>query len=403
MSAIQYIVSTMPAVPHDSLVFLIFVVFAGAAVLTTLALYTRQSMLVAYMLLGFLVGPFELKLVPDAHMVSEVGEIGIIFLLFLLGLHLQPKSLINLLRRTMIVTVASSVAFAIISYVVTFYFAYTHAESIIIAAALLFSSTIIGLKLLPTTVLHHRHTGDVMISVLLLQDLIAIIVLLAIRSAGTAGGTDWHEVLTIVLGFPALIAFAFLFERYVLMRLLRRFNHIKEYIFLLPIGWCLSLVVAAKLIGLSPEVGAFIAGVALAEHPISQYIAENLKPLRDFFLIAFFFSIGATFDPHYLGQVIIPATILAVCILVLKPVIYRYLLVRSGEESSVAWEVGFRLGQASEFSLLVAYLAANSHLISEKASYLIQAATIMTFIFSSYFIVARYPTPVATSEKLRRD
>lgn len=387
---------------NDSLIFLLFVVFAGAAVLCTFALYTRQSMLVAYMVLGFIVGPFELRLIPHAQMVSEIGEIGIIFLLFLLGLHLQPKSLLHLLRRTLILTVVSSLAFAILGFAVTYMFGGSYVEGMIVGAALLFSSTIIGLKLLPTTVLHHRHTGDIMISILLLQDLIAIIVLMVIRSAGQDKG-NLEEILQVAIGLPLLIVFGFLFERYVLMRLLRRFNHIKEYLFLLPIGWCLSMVLLAKLIGLSPEVGAFIAGVALAEHPIAQYIAENLRPLRDFFLIAFFFSIGATFDPSYLSKVILPAIILALCVLLLKPLIYRYLLVRNGEQKSVAWEVGWRLGQASEFSLLVAYLAVNSGLISEKVSYLIQASTILTFIVSSYLIVLRYPTPVAVSEKLRRD
>lgn len=94
---------------------------------------------------------------------------------------------------------------------------------------------------------------------------------------------------------------------------------------------------------------------------------------------------------------------LAIVIIVMKPVIFRYLLVNSGESKAVGWEVGWRLGQASEFSLLVAYLAATSSVISENASYLIQAATIITFIVSSYIVLLCYPTPVAFSDKLRRD
>ncbi len=387
---------------QHSLVFLIFIVFSGAALLCTIALFTRQSMLVAYMLLGFIVGPFELKLISDVHVVTEIGEIGIIFLLFLLGLHLQPKNLIQLLRKTIVVSIGSSVFFAALSYLVTRWFGYSSVDSIVIGTAVLFSSTIIGLKLLPTTVLHHRHTGEIMISVLLLQDLIAIIVLMVLRGAG-GGGITGYEIIKMVLGLPLLVMVAFVLERYMLVHLLRKFNHIKEYIFLLPIGWCLSFVIVAKILGLSPEVGAFIAGVALAENPISQFIAEKLQPLRDFFLIAFFFSIGATFDPHYLMKVIIPAAMLALLIIVFKPMIFRYLLVNSGESKSVGWEVGWRLGQASEFSLLVAYLAATSGIISESASYLIQATTIITFIVSSYIVLLRYPSPIAFSDKLRRD
>lgn len=390
------------AVAQHSLVYLIFIVFAGAALLCTIALYTRQSMLVAYMLLGFIVGPFGLQLIPDAHIVTEIGEIGIIFLLFLLGLHLQPKNLIQLLRSTLVVSIGSSVFFASLSYLLTRWFGYNPIDSIVIGTALLFSSTIIGLKLLPTTVLHHRHTGELMISILLLQDLLAIIVLMVLHGS-SGGGLTAQELIVMIIGLPLLVIVAFVLQRYVLVHLLRKFNHIKEYMFLLPIGWCLTFVIIGKILGLSPEVGAFIAGVALAEHPISQFIAEKLQPLRDFFLIAFFFSIGATFDPHYLSKVLLPAAMLALLIILLKPAIFRYLLVNSGESKPTSWEVGWRLGQASEFSLLVAYLASTSGIISESASYLIQAATIITFVVSSYIVLLRYPTPVAFNEKLRRD
>lgn len=385
-----------------SLVFLIFVIFAGAALLSTIALFTRQSMLVAYMVLGFLAGPFGFKLLPDAHVVTEIGDVGIIFLLFLLGLHLKPKNLLELLRSSVVVSIGSSLFFAAVSYLVTRWYGYTAVDSMVIGVALLFSSTIIGLKLLPTTILHHRHTGEIMISILLLQDLMAIIALMVLRAAGN-GGITLHDILMMVIGLPVLIAVAFILERYVLVYLLRRFSRIKEYVFLLPIGWCLSFVILGQILGLSPEVGAFIAGVALSEHPISQYIAEKLQPLRDFFLIAFFFSIGATFDPAYLSKVIIPAGMLALLIILLKPVIFRYLLGHSGEAREVGWEVGWRLGQASEFSLLVAYLAATNGVISENASYLIQAATIITFVVSSYIVLFFYPTPDAFSDKLRRD
>lgn len=387
---------------QDSLLFLIFIVFAGAALLCSLALFTRQSMLVAYMLLGFLVGPFELKLISDVHVITEIGEIGIIFLLFLLGLHLQPKSLLQLFRSSLLVSIGSSVFFAAVSYLLSRWFGYTPLESIVIGVSLLFSSTIIGLKLLPTTVLHHRHTGEIMVSVLLLQDLMAIIVLMFLRSSGVSG-LNWHAILLLILSLPLLVVVAFLLQRYVIFHLLHRFSHIKEYVFLLPIGWCLSFVMFGKIMGLAPEVGAFIAGIALSEHPISQYIAEKLQPLRDFFLIAFFFSIGATFDPHYFLKVIIPASMLALLIILVKPLIFRYLLVNSGENKASSWEIGWRLGQASEFSLLVAYLAAMEGLISASASYLIQAATIITFIVSSYIVLISYPTPIAFSQKLRRD
>jgi Kef-type K+ transport system membrane component KefB len=99
-----------------------------------------------------------------------------------------------------------------------------------------------------------------------------------------------------------------------------------EYIFLLAIGWCLGVAEAAQLLGLSEEIGAFVAGISIATSPIAQYIAISLKPLRDFFLILFFFAVGARFDLGMLSSVWLPALAVALLVLGLKPVVYHYLL-----------------------------------------------------------------------------
>ena len=175
---------------------------------------------------------------------------------------------------------------------------------------MMFSSTIIGIKLLPTTILHHQHTGEIMISVLLLQDLLAIFVLLFFAPLA-ASGNILVDISLVVFGLPALLLFAYVAERFFLQRLLAKFNRIKEYLFLLAIAWCLAMAQLAILFGLSAEIGAFIAGISLAASPIAFYIAESLKPLRDFFLVIFFFSVGALFNLNYLTKVIFPAVILA--------------------------------------------------------------------------------------------
>jgi Kef-type K+ transport system membrane component KefB len=155
--------------------------------------------------------------------------------------------------------------------------------------------------------------------------------------------------------------------------------------------------------GLSAEIGAFIAGVSIASSPIAAYIAESLKPVRDFFLVLFFFAMGANFNIGYLPQVALPAALLAGSFLLLKPVVFRLLLARVNEPKHIGWEVGVRLGQMSEFSILLVYVGLEEALLGVKASNLIQIATMFTFIVSSYWVVMRYPTPVALSDKLRRD
>lgn len=386
----------------NSITFAFFLIFSGAAVLASLALYTRQPLLIAYIALGALIGPYGMGYVTDLKLLSDIAHFGIIFLLFLLGLDMQPQALISTMKKASWVAIISSIAFAAIGYAVAWSFNFTHTESIIIGAAMMFSSTIIGIKLLPTTVLHHRHMGEMMIGLLLIQDVIAIFVLLILLS-GNLGEFDLILLGKTIIALPLFILFAIGFVKYILLKLIQSFDRFHEYIFLLAIGWCLGMAEAAHAVGLSAEIGAFIAGISLATSPISQYIAVNLKPLRDFFLVLFFFSLGARFDLSMLGSILLPAITLALLIIGLKPIIYYGLLRNVSERKPLAWDIGFRLGQISEFSLLIAYVATGASLIGKEASHLIQATAIITFVVSSYIVIFNCMTPISVSDKLRRD
>jgi len=210
-------------------------------------------------------------------------------------------------------------------------------------------------------------------------------------------------LLKTVIALPLFVTAAFVFVKYVLLKLIQKFDRFHEYIFLLAIGWCLGMAEAAHQVGLSAEIGAFLAGITLATSPISQYIAINLKPLRDFFLVLFFFSLGARFDLSLLGDVLLPAIVLAATMLLLKPGVFYLLLKHLSEKKRLAWDIALRLGQISEFSLLIAYVATSATLIGKEASHLIQATAIITFIVSSYVVILNCPTPIAISDRLRRD
>lgn len=387
---------------HESISFSFFLIFSGAAALASVALYTRQPLLVAYIVLGALLGPSGLALITNTDLLADISKVGIIFLLFLLGLDMKPANLFHMLRKATFVAILSSVVFAVIGYGVGAAAGYSHTENLVIGIAMMFSSTIIGIKLLPTTMLHHRHTGELVVGLLLLQDLIAIFVLLVLYTHESGDASFKNYTLTL-LSLPLLIGFAVCFVRWILLKLIQRYDRFHEYIFLVAIGWCLGLAELAEFLGLSSEVGAFIAGITVAASPIAQYIAISLKPLRDFFLVLFFFSVGASFNLALLGDVALPAIILTLLMLVVKPATFRALLTRISETRELAWEIGFRLGQVSEFSLLIAYIAAGIHMIGEQASHLIQATAILSFLISSYLVVFRYPTPIALSDDLRRD
>jgi len=387
---------------NEPILFTLFLVFTSAAILAATALYARQSLLVVYILAGFIFGSSGLKLINDPAVISEISHIGIIFLLFLLGINLPVNKLYHLVRKTTFITAISSVAFGVTGIFVGLAFGFNWLESLVIGASVMFSSTIIGLKLLPTTVLHHRRQGEVIISILLLQDILAIVVL-TILQVGSNSHFPWKELLMLFVALFGISISAFAFHRFILVPVIGKFDRIQEFIFVITIGWCLGIAQLADYFNLSYEIGAFIAGVAYASNPIALFVSEMLKPLRDFFLILFFFTLGAKFNILDAETVLLPATILAAILLILKPYIFKLLINRASENPEDSREIGFRLGQTSEFSLLIAVLAVEMGVIGQKAGYLIQLCAIITFIVSSYIVVYRFPTPVAISDKLRRD
>ena len=386
----------------ESIFFTIFLIFTGAAIVASLAMYARQPMLLAYIALGVLVGPWGLGLIGDTTIAEGIGEIGIIFLLYLLGLNLHPQKFLRMMGEATLVTLLSCLLFSAAGAGVALAFGFSLIEALVIGAASMFSSTIIGLKLLPTTTLHHRRTGQIIISVVLLQDVIAILVLFALDAVSRPAATTAGAVL-LAVALPVVVTVSAVMERWLLTPLIARFDTIREFVFLLAIGWCLGVSQLGHSMGLSHEIGAFIAGVALARSPIATFIAESLKPLRDFFLVMFFFALGAGFPLPVLADVALPAACIGGLMLVLKPMVFQWLLRREGEPNRLGKEIGVRLGQLSEFSLLIAVAATGGGILGVNAAYTVHAATLLTFIVSSYLITLRYPTPIAVSDALRRD
>jgi Kef-type K+ transport system membrane component KefB len=385
----------------NNIIFELVLIYAGAAFLATLFLYLKQPIILAYIALGVLVGPWGVGLIDDAQHLEQLSHIGIILLLFLIGLNLRPDRLIGLFGRTAVVTLATCFIFMSLVMLVAMLLGYAFIDSLIIGAALMFSSTIVSLKLIPTTALHHRHIGEMMISVLLLQDVIAIILLLLIT-----GGQQGNITLTVsllLIKLLVLVVAAFVIVKYIITALFTRFDTIREHTFLLSLGWGLLGAGVAEAIGLSYEMGAFVAGVSLATIPIALVIAEDLKPLRDFFLILFFFSIGATFNFLVTQDVILASVIVTLVLMLAKPFVFRWCFRLIGEAPRISAEVGVRLGQGSEFSLLVAYSALMTGLIEARSSYLIQTVVILTFVISTYWVMLRYPTPISSVASRRKD
>ena len=385
----------------ENAVFLdIALVVIVSTILGWLSLLTRQPIIIAYIVAGVLLGPWGLKVITEIEFINETSNIGITLLLFLAGLSLHPKRLLELFSKTFPLTLLTSTLFALVTGMIIYAFGASVIESVITGVAMMFSSTILVVKLMPTITLHQKHMGGVAIAVLIMQDIFAVLAITFINGGSSSSVVGW--IASILVGVLLTVA-AILAERYIIRRIIMQVQRYNELLNLVALAWCFSLALLSEKIGMSHEIGAFIAGVALAGGPLSNYLAENLKFFRDFFLVLFFFTLGAKLDFALMQEIVWPALLLSAVLLVLKPLVYRIAFQFTRETTKFSREMGFRLGQNSEFSLIIAVLAADSLLISAEHSQLIQLVAILTMTISSYILVFFFPTPLGTSKPLKID
>ncbi len=378
--------------------FEIGVVVVASAILAWLALLAKQPIILAYIGAGVLLGPWGLGLVREVEFVDGVSRIGVTLLLFLAGLALHPRRLFSLFRETLIISLVSGVVFWLVGYLFAQAWGYSGKEAFIIGLAMTFSSTILVVKLLPTTALHQKRMGSLCIAVLIAQDLVAVTSLIIINSNPMA--LKWRLIL-LPLYAVLLIATTLAAEQFILRRIMARIETFQELLYLMTLAWCFGVAMIFEWAGLSPEVGAFIAGIALARSSIATILSEGLKFFRDFFLVLFFFVLGAQTDLVMAKAVLLPAFILCVIIILIKSGVYFGLFKWAGEEKRFSWEISVRLSQTSEFSLILAVFAAEIGAVSSRGSQLIQMVTIFSLIISSYLTVNYFPNPLGMKKFLK--
>ncbi|MCW8328501.1 cation:proton antiporter [Photobacterium sp. SDRW27] len=383
------------------LIFELCAIVISAAVLGTFFLYARQPIILAYIAAGMLIGPNGLQWIPNSEHITQIGNLGVILLLFLIGLNLQPKKLIQLFKESSIITIGTCCFFFFSALLFALAIQFSLQDALIIGAALMFSSTVIGLKLIPTTTLHHKHMGEIMTSILLVQDILAISVIIFLNIGG--GNAMLVAFMMMLFKFAAFGTLAFLGVRYLILSLFQRFDVIQEYSFVTTLAWCFFWAELSHQVGLSYESGAFIAGISIAVSRVSQAISVHLKPLREFFLILFFFAIGARMDLAASNLYSLLGILFGALLVVIKAWGFSKALHWASEKTAMDGELSARLSQASEFSFLVGYAAMNANLLSQEASIFIQTATMTTFIISTYWVVRRYPTPISMANNLRQD
>ncbi len=346
----------------------------------------KQPLIIGYILAGILVGPFVFDLIHEGETLTVFSEMGISFLLFIVGLHLSPKVIKEVGKISLITGIGQIVFTSLIGYLIGIALGFSSITSIYIAVALTFSSTIIIMKLLSDKDDLEKLYGKVSIGFLLVQDLIAILILIVISSL-TSGSGAGNVLLSTILKGVGLLAILFPISHYMLPRFSDFFAKSQEFLFIFAISWGFGLSLLFLYAGFSIEVGALIAGIMLSMSPYSFEISSKLKPLRDFFIISFFIILGSQMAFGSISHLIVPAIVFSLFILIGNPLIVIILMGILGYSKKTGFMAGLTVAQISEFSLILIALGVKTGSLSQDILSFVTIIGILTIAGSTYLII----------------
>lgn len=347
----------------------------------------RQPLIIGYIFTGIIVSPYFLNIVRSTETIAIFSQIGVILLLFIVGLSLSPKVIKEVGKVSLITGIGQIIFTSLIGFFISRALGFSIIVSFYIAIALTFSSTIIIMKLLSDKKDLEKLYGKISIGFLLVQDIFVIILLMVISSfSSNKLNVVSNSIRTIFIGI-LLIGGFILISIYVLPSLSKFFAKSQEFLFLFSIGWGLCLAALFYYIGLSMEIGALIAGITLSMSPYHYEISSKMRPLRDFFIILFFILLGSQMVFGNISQLIIPAIILSLFILIGNPLIVMVLMGILGYKKKTGFQAGLTVAQISEFSLIFVALGVKvGHITNEILSF-VTIIGLITIAGSTYLIL----------------
>ena len=348
----------------------------------------KQPLIIGYILSGVLVGPLILNIVHTSDTLDVFAHFGIALLLFIIGLGLNPK-IIKDVGKTAVATGVAQIAFTTaIGWLIIRALGYSPLLSLYIAIALAFSSTIIVLKLLSDKKENHRLYAKISIGFLLVQDICATLALILVAALNNNDLTA--NLVYGLIGKGLALALGLWFMAAWLLPKLKNFiGSNQEFLFVFSIAWGFGVGALFYSSGFSLEVGSLAAGVALASQSYAAEIASRLRPLRDFFIIMFFVSLGTAIKFDVLGEIVPQAILLSAFVLIGNPLIVMIIMGALGFTKKTGFKAGLAVAQISEFSLIFIALIANSldTSLSQKVVGLVTIVAIITITLSSYMII----------------
>lgn len=367
------------------------VVMIVAAIMVFVTHKLKQPMVIGYILAGMLIGPFTppFSLVHNVGTINTLAELGIIILLFVIGTEFPITKLKSVGRISMIVGIAESVGTLLVTFFVARTLGFSQFDSMFLALAMSVTSTVVTVKLLEELNMINDKSSVLIMGILIVEDVIVITMLGILQSLSLTAAVSFVDVLlsvAIVLGFIAAILI--LGSRY-LPPLIDKLARTTDYsvLIIVILGLAFGLSFVAIELGLSPVIGAFLAGVLVAESNSAGIARVITIPLRDVFTALFFVSVGALVDVSKIPLFIIPALILIVTSFMAKMIIITPVLIRAGYDTTTAVRTGLGLASArGEMSLIVGKGGQDVGAVSSYILPILGVVTIVTTFATPYIL-----------------
>ncbi len=371
----------------------ILLVSAAAGVAAT---WLRLPLVIAYVVVGVIVGPSVANLVEPGGELELLAQLGIALLLFVVGLKLDLHVVRSLGPVALVVGGAQVALTAAGGFVLALVLGLDSTAALYVGIGLALSSTIIVVKLLADRRELDDLHGRLALGILIVQDLVVVVVIIAVTASGESDGSAGSALLEVLVKGAALLAVLALLMRLALTPLLHRLARLPDLLVLFAIAWAVALGAVGEQLGLGVEVGAFLGGVSLASTPYREAIGSRLVTIRDFLLLFFFIDLGSRIDLGQLAGQLWIAVVLSLFVLVVKPVIVMGLLGAMRYRKRVSLETGLALAQISEFSLILAAVGMRLGHLDEDTTALMTAVALLTISVSVYV----YPHAGAVAARL---
>ncbi len=375
-----------------------------ASITTLIFKFLKQPVVLGYIVAGMLVGPL-MSLTPTIQDTSNVqiwADIGVLFLLFALGLEFSFKKLVAVGKTGIITALVEVLSLWVIGYIVGRLMGWGNMNSIFLGSMLSMSSTTIIIKAFEDLNIKHKKFTGLVFGVLVVEDLLAIVMMVLLSTIAASTHFSGWNMLTSVFKLIFFLALWFIAGVYLIPSLLQKTRKYlnDETLLIVSVGLCLCMVVLAVKVGFSSALGAFIMGSILAETIEVERIEKLIKPLKDLFGAVFFVSVGMMVDIKVLAEYIWPIVILVLVVLVLKMMASTMGMLLSGQPLNIAVQSGFSLAQIGEFAFIIASLGVSLNATSDFLYPVAVAVSVVSTFMTPYMIKLSHPVCIFLEKHL---